>query len=111
MLSFIEFLILEQEVNVTISGEDPVDSLNKAKQMTRQAAGDPQRAIKQREQNLKNRKKEVAAIEDPDIKRSEEDILRDEQRVAQKRRALARDKERKEMEKERETGITPAGAI
>ena len=106
-MRFIEYLILEQEVNVTVSGEDPAGSMAKAKQMARQVAGDPERALKQREKNLANRAKEIAQEQDPDIRREEEGILADEQRIAKKRRALEKDRERKQAETAREAGVAP----
>ena len=109
-MRFIEYLIFEQEVNVTVSGEDPAGSMAKAKQMARQAAGDPERALKQREKNLKDRAKVIAQEDDPDIRRAEEDILKDEQRITQRRRALEKDRERKQIEKARTAGV-PIGEM
>ena len=109
-MRFIEYLILEQDVNVTVSGEDPAGSMAKAKQMARQVAGDPERALKQREKNLKDRADVIAQEDDPDIRKAEEDILADEQRITKRRRALEKDRERKEIEKARTAGM-PAGEM
>lgn len=91
MQTFIDYL-LEQNVNVTLDAKDPAGSLAKAKEMLRMSDKNPQRAIKQRQMNIKDGKKVADATGDKD----EANIKNMEDKVARMRMMSAKKKERAE---------------
>ena len=86
-MTFIEFLL--EEVNVTLDPEDPAGSIQRVKNQLKTATRDPARAVRQRQQNLKDQEEQIAADEqDPEVAKAKESIRRDEERVARKRAQL-----------------------
>ena len=100
-MRFIEFLLNEQ-VNVTLDPEDPAGSLAKAKDQLKTAMRDPSRAVRQRQQNLKDRDEDIEKEEDPNIAKARMDIQTDEERVAKKRMQLTQFQKQKAADAERQ---------
>ena len=106
-MRFLEYLL--EVVNVTVDPEDPEGSIQRAKEQLKNISANPQRAIKQREVELKGREADIAQEEDPDIKKRKEEIRRGEERITKQQMELEAEKKRKEQERARAAGF--AGGV
>jgi hypothetical protein len=104
-MRFIEFLLTEVEMNLSFNPdkESTQDIVAKAKQASRMGAANPQRAIRQRQLNIKDKLHSIAASDDP-LEPQRIAIAKLEEKIAKMKMALARKEEA--MKKSQTTGAT-----